>query len=156
MQNYVTKVKVEPFITECHFLSQFSKKNSCRLVSYSERWVKSLHFHLHRSVLEKGGSAVDAAVAMLLCQGVCDPLRSGLGGGLSMVVYQRSSRTALAVDAREAVPAKASRDMFQDDTTRPGRGRPLIRTSQWRRRLIMELQKDLKYCFNFRNIGRVF
>lgn len=71
---------------------------------------------------------MDAAVAMLLCQGVCDPLRSGLGGGFFMVVYQRSSRTALAVDAREAAPAKASREVFQDDTTTPGRSRPLMCT----------------------------
>jgi gamma-glutamyltranspeptidase/glutathione hydrolase/leukotriene-C4 hydrolase len=72
---------------------------------------------------------VDAAVAMLLCQGVSDPLRCGLGGGLFMVIYQRSSRTAVAVDAREAVPVKTSWNMFQDDNTRPDRGRPLIRTT---------------------------
>lgn len=71
---------------------------------------------------------MDAAVAVLLCQGVSDPLRSGLGGGIFMLVYQRSSRTVLALDASVSVPARASRDMFQDDTTRQGRGRPLLRT----------------------------
>ncbi|KDR15760.1 gamma-glutamyltranspeptidase 1-like [Zootermopsis nevadensis] len=79
-----------------------------------------------RSVLEKGGSAVDAAVAVLLCQGVSDPLRSGLGGGIFMLIYQRSSRTVLALDASVSVPARASRDMFQDDTTRQGRGGWLV------------------------------
>jgi gamma-glutamyltranspeptidase/glutathione hydrolase/leukotriene-C4 hydrolase len=65
---------------------------------------------------------VDAAIAMLLCQGVSDPHRSGLGGGLFMLVYQRSTRTALALDAREVAPAKVSGDLFEDNATRADRG----------------------------------
>ncbi|XP_069703104.1 scoloptoxin SSD14-like isoform X2 [Periplaneta americana] len=71
-----------------------------------------------RSMLERGGSAVDAAIATLLCQGVVDPHRSGLGGGLYMLVYLRKNRTAIAVDARETAPSKATKDMLK----RQGRG----------------------------------
>jgi gamma-glutamyltranspeptidase len=65
---------------------------------------------------------VDAAIAVLLCQRVSNAHDSDLGPGLFMVVFQRSSLTAFALDARKAALVKASRDMFQDNATRQGRG----------------------------------
>lgn len=59
-------------------------------------------------MLEKGGHAVDAAVATALCLGVVGPMSSGIGGGAFMVVRSSSSPSALAIDMRETAPAAAS------------------------------------------------
>lgn len=60
------------------------------------------------SMLEKGGHAVDAAVATAICLGVVGPMSSGIGGGAFMVVRSSSAPGALAIDMRETAPAAAS------------------------------------------------
>lgn len=59
-------------------------------------------------ILEKGGHAVDAAVATALCLGVVSPMSSGIGGGAFMVVRSSSRPGALAIDMRETAPQAAS------------------------------------------------
>uniref|UniRef100_A0A646QER6 Scol-GGT n=1 Tax=Hemiscolopendra marginata TaxID=943146 RepID=A0A646QER6_9MYRI len=63
-------------------------------------------------MLEKGGSAVDAAIATLLCIGVYNPQSSGIGGGFFMVIYNRKTKQPEVIDAREEAPAAASENMF--------------------------------------------
>lgn len=60
------------------------------------------------SMLEKGGHAVDAAVATAICLGVVGPMSSGIGGGGFMVVRSSSSSGGLAIDMRETAPEAAS------------------------------------------------
>ncbi|CAI9100491.1 OLC1v1037606C1 [Oldenlandia corymbosa var. corymbosa] len=67
------------------------------------------------SVLEKGGHAVDAAVATAVCLGVVNPMASGIGGGGFMVVHSSSGPGALAFDMRETAPLAASQDMYEAD-----------------------------------------
>lgn len=56
-----------------------------------------------------GGNAVDAAVSVMLCQGVLSPFASGLGGGCFMLVHFAGNATLRRetqfVDARETAPA---------------------------------------------------
>lgn len=42
-----------------------------------------------RDVIDAGGNAVDAGVAVLLCMGVTIPESLGLGGGSLIVLYNR-------------------------------------------------------------------
>lgn len=65
-------------------------------------------------MLEKGGDAIDAAVATALMLGVVQPFASGIGGGGFAVVY-RADGAAYALDFREMAPAAAHRDMYLDD-----------------------------------------
>ncbi|KAL3623681.1 hypothetical protein CASFOL_032497 [Castilleja foliolosa] len=65
------------------------------------------------SMLEKGGHAVDAAVATAVCLGVVSPSSSGIGGGAFMVVRSSSSSGAVAIDMRETAPAAASENMYE-------------------------------------------
>lgn len=61
---------------------------------------------------QKGGNAVDAAVAAGLMLGVVDGHNSGIGGGCFMLI--RTPRGEfVALDGREMAPARATRDMFR-------------------------------------------
>ncbi|MBU2886824.1 gamma-glutamyltransferase [Gilvimarinus agarilyticus] len=63
------------------------------------------------AVLNRGGNAVDAAVAAALALGVVDGHNSGIGGG-SFAIVRWADGTVEALDGREQAPAKAHRDMF--------------------------------------------
>ncbi|XP_069122921.1 glutathione hydrolase 1 proenzyme-like [Argopecten irradians] len=60
----------------------------------------------------QGGSAVDAAIAALLCQCVQNAHSCGIGGGHFMTIYNRENNTAYTVIAREMAPRSASEDMY--------------------------------------------
>lgn len=68
-------------------------------------------------MLERGGNAVDAAVATTVCQGVMNPMASGMGGGCLMLI-RLPNGSATVIDAREVAPAGASEKMFEG-TSRP-------------------------------------
>jgi gamma-glutamyltranspeptidase / glutathione hydrolase len=71
-----------------------------------------------RDVLERGGNAVDAAVAVGFALAVTHPSAGNLGGGGFMVVRMADGTTA-AIDYRERAPAKATRDMYLDAKGNP-------------------------------------
>jgi gamma-glutamyltranspeptidase / glutathione hydrolase len=71
-----------------------------------------------RAILEKGGNAVDAAVAVGFALSVTHPTAGNIGGGGFMVVELPDGR-ATTFDFRETAPGKASRDMYLDKDGKP-------------------------------------
>lgn len=65
-------------------------------------------------VLQRGGNAIDAAVAVGLTLGVVDSHNSGIGGGCFLLIRLADGKV-VAIDGREVAPAKATRDMFVRD-----------------------------------------
>ena len=63
------------------------------------------------NTLQKGGTAIDAAVAAALTLGVVDNHNSGIGGG-SFAVIRFADGSVQAFDGREMAPKAAHRDMF--------------------------------------------
>uniref|UniRef100_A0A1A9X250 Gamma-glutamyltransferase n=1 Tax=Glossina brevipalpis TaxID=37001 RepID=A0A1A9X250_9MUSC len=63
-------------------------------------------------ILRDGGSAVDAAIATLLCEGVMLPHSLGIGGGFVANIYNKETGKIEILIARETAPAAAHRDMF--------------------------------------------
>ena len=61
--------------------------------------------------LQRGGNAMDAAVAVGLTLGVVDGHNSGIGGGCIMLIRRANGRI-IALDGREMAPLNATRDMF--------------------------------------------
>lgn len=65
-------------------------------------------------VLEKGGNAFDAAVAVSAALGVVEPYGSGLGGGGFFLLQRVSDGLEVVVDGREVAPGAATEDMYLD------------------------------------------
>lgn len=59
------------------------------------------------NVLKRGGSAIDAAVAVQAALSLLEPQSSGIGGGSFMLYYDAHSRKVTAYDGRETAPASA-------------------------------------------------
>ncbi|KAK3989878.1 gamma-glutamyltranspeptidase [Cladorrhinum sp. PSN332] len=66
-------------------------------------------------IIAQGGSAADAMVATTLCVGVVGMYHSGIGGGGFMLVRDELGRYE-SIDYREAAPAAATQNMYQNIT----------------------------------------
>lgn len=64
-------------------------------------------------ILQAGGSAVDAAIAVQLVLNLVEPQSSGIGGGLFLMHFD--GKKVSAIDGRETAPAAATPDMFMQD-----------------------------------------
>lgn len=66
-------------------------------------------------ILERGGNAIDAAVAIGFAMAVTTPQAGNIGGGGFMLVYSAEKDETIAIDYREKAPLKATRDMYLDE-----------------------------------------
>ena len=71
-----------------------------------------------REILQAGGNAMDAAVAVGFALAVTYPVAGNVGGGGFMVIRMADGRTA-SIDYREVAPRAASRDMYLDAKGNP-------------------------------------
>lgn len=65
-------------------------------------------------ILEKGGNAFDAAVAVSAALAVVEPYSSGIGGGGFWLLHVNKNNKVIMVDGREVAPLKATRNMYLD------------------------------------------
>ncbi|MBK5934292.1 gamma-glutamyltransferase 1 [Rhodovulum imhoffii] len=65
-------------------------------------------------ILQQGGNAVDAGVAVAFALAVTLPRAGNLGGGGFMLVHDAQTGETKAIDYREMAPSAAERDMFLD------------------------------------------
>jgi gamma-glutamyltranspeptidase / glutathione hydrolase len=70
-------------------------------------------------VLEAGGNAFDAAVAVSAALGVVEPFSSGLGGGGFWLLHFAADGRQVVVDARETAPGAAHAAMYLDEQGEP-------------------------------------
>lgn len=66
-------------------------------------------------VLNAGGNAFDAAVAVSLTLSVVEPHHSGIGGGCFSLMYSAKDKAVYALDARGVAPKNAGADLFVKD-----------------------------------------
>jgi gamma-glutamyltranspeptidase / glutathione hydrolase len=70
-----------------------------------------------RAILAKGGSAIDAAIAVQLVLNLVEPQSSGLGGGAFLVYFD--GKTVTTLDGREIAPASAKPERFMGADGKP-------------------------------------
>ena len=71
------------------------------------------------NVLKRGGSAVDAAIAVQAMLSLVEPQSSGVGGGAFMTYFDARSGKITIYDGREVAPAQATPGMFLDSASEP-------------------------------------
>ena len=68
-----------------------------------------------QEMLRAGGSAADAAMAMMLALTVVEPQSSGIGGGGFMVYHDAKTGKIATINGREKAPASATSELFMRD-----------------------------------------
>src|SRR6185295_17208029 len=71
------------------------------------------------NVLKRGGSAVDAAIAVQAMLSLVEPQSSGVGGGAFLNYYDGRTGKITIYDGREVAPAQATSGMFLGPTGKP-------------------------------------
>src|SRR5690554_5547982 len=67
-----------------------------------------------KSILEQGGNAIDASIAVQYALAVVYPVAGNIGGGGFMVVHTANGESH-SIDFRETAPAAAHKDMYLDE-----------------------------------------
>ena len=70
------------------------------------------------AILQDGGNAFDAAIAVHFALAVVHPAAGNIGGG-GFLLARTNNGKLIGLDFREAAPAKASRDMYLDEKGNP-------------------------------------
>ena len=65
-------------------------------------------------ILDRNGSAVDAAIAVQAVLSLVEPQSSGIGGGAFMLYYNHSTNEVITYDGRETAPMRATGNLFLD------------------------------------------
>jgi gamma-glutamyltranspeptidase/glutathione hydrolase len=79
--------------------------------------VVSAHYvasEIGKQILEKGGNAVDAAIAVQFALDVCYPVAGNIGGG-GFMVYREANGAVHTLDYREKAPLAATANMYLDE-----------------------------------------
>ena len=76
-------------------------------------------------ILEQGGNAFDAAVAVSAALAVVEPESSGIGGGGFWLLHRAGDDLSVMVDGRERAPAAATEGMYLDGEGKVDRDRAI-------------------------------
>jgi len=77
------------------------------------------------NILNQGGNAFDAAIAITAALAVVEPYSSGIGGGGFWLLHRVSDDKQIMIDGRERAPALAHRRMYQDEHGNVNKGASL-------------------------------
>ncbi len=107
-QSIGKKIKIDPY----HYTSQkdVTGKNGVVVCAHP------LAAKIGLDILQQGGNAVDAVIAVQLALAVVYPEAGNIGGGGFMVLRTKGGQ-AITIDYRETAPARATENMYVDKKT---------------------------------------
>jgi gamma-glutamyltranspeptidase / glutathione hydrolase len=119
---------VAPLPAQERFVQQSTGATAAQVATAQHGMVVSQERQATRiglDVLERGGNAVDAAVAVGFALAVSLPKAGNLGGGGFMVVHLAGRNEEVTIDYRETAPAATRADVFlgPDGQADPGKSR---------------------------------
>jgi gamma-glutamyltranspeptidase/glutathione hydrolase len=88
------------------------------LVNSKEYMVSSANPYASEAgmrMLAKGGSAIDAAIAVQMVLNLVEPESSGIGGGAFALYWDKANKSLQSFDGREKAPMTADSKLFQQD-----------------------------------------
>lgn len=96
----------------CLILSMYLTANHA---GYAVVTAHPLATRIGEQILEQGGNAFDAAVAVAAALAVVEPYASGLGGGGFWLLHRARDGFEIIVDGRETAPENAHEALYLDD-----------------------------------------
>ena len=75
--------------------------------------------------MKRNGTAVDAAIATLVCNGVYSSQSMGIGGGFLMTIHSKENGKIETLNARETAPAAATENMYHGNDRASEKGMSL-------------------------------
>ena len=106
-------------------MANLALKSECKLTFHIlNSKPSSIASHLSHcsDVLQRNGTAVDAAIATLFCDGLINSHSMGIGGGFLMTIYLKDQGKVVTLNARETAPAAASPNMYGGNSSASERG----------------------------------
>lgn len=88
------------------------EKAEARARSFMVAAAHPLAAEAGRAILQRGGTAIDAAVAVQMALTLVEPQSSGVGGGAFIVYWDAANQQVHSFDGRETAPAAARPDRF--------------------------------------------
>ena len=99
------------FVSSAHALSPAKSTQPAAIAS-----AHPLATEAGIEILQKGGNAFDAAIAVTSTLAVVEPYGSGIGGGGFWLLHEEKNNRDIMLDGRERAPLLATRDMYLDET----------------------------------------
>jgi gamma-glutamyltranspeptidase/glutathione hydrolase len=103
-----------------------TEKTLARSQAYMVAAAHPLAVEAGLKMLERGGTAMDAAIATQLVLNLVEPQASGLGGGAFLLHFDAGTSTTRAYDGRETAPAGADEGLFLQPDGTPMRFRDAV------------------------------
>lgn len=89
----------------------------------------------------KNGSAADAAIATLFCDGITCGQCMGLGGGFLLAIYTHATGKVEYLNAREVAPIASTETMFEGGN---------ISTTVGKKKIFLEFELGCNQIFYFK------
>ena len=113
----ISKIYISKYLVISFFLAALSFFSSfIKTESYAVATRHHLATDIGIRVLEDGGNAIDAAIAVAFALAVVNPSAGNIGGGGFMLLHLADSNETISIDYRERAPVKSFEKMFQDNS----------------------------------------
>ncbi|MEX2615345.1 MAG: gamma-glutamyltransferase [Alphaproteobacteria bacterium] len=92
--------------------SGFTPKQAVTAKSFMVAAANPLAARAGYDILNRGGSAIDAAIAVQMVLNLVEPQSSGIGGGGFLLHWDAAAKSLASYDGRETAPAAVGEDLF--------------------------------------------